>query len=714
MRRSRLTRQFLTTTLPVAVLICSGNGTAVADPMYTSIRSTFGMPGGIETPTAEKLRDGTLGATVSYNDYALRNSMVFQALPDLTAALRYARIDGLDPSNRGFLWDRSFDIRYQFIEEDGWRPAMAIGLQDFLGTGVYSGEYIVATKNFTPRIRASLGVGWGRLAGNVRDIDYGDEGGKPNIDQWFTGSAKPFGSITWQVNDKLSLTAEYSNDDYALEVENGQDEPASQINLAANYKIGRSYDVSLYTIGGQTFGAQFSIALDPNEAPFPSGLEPSAAPVRPRPAPSADPEGWSGIWAQDPTAQPAIQKVLRDAMADEGQILESMALSANRAEVRFRNNRYLHQAEAIGRVARLMTRALPPSVDTFVITSSEEGMPTSSLTLRRSDVERLENTEAGQIAAASVLTDAVPYPDDLVYTPDLFPRFRWQIAPYLSTSLFDPDDPFRFEVGIAGRATYEIVPGLILAGQVRQRIVGSITQEAPGGMSVEEYDARDYDYRDNGVPRVRSDGRMYSGNTSPRIPEMTLAWYARPSLNTYTRLTAGLLEKAYGGVSAEALWKPVNSPLALGAEISRVRKREFDDLFAFRDYEATTAFVSVYYEFAQGFTAQLDVGQYLAGDRGATISIAREFANGWRVGAYATKSDMTEEDFGEGAFDKGITLSLPISWATGQPSRERVGGNLQSLSRDGGARLRVKGRLYDRIRDSHSFELYQGWGDFWR
>ncbi|WP_262983315.1 YjbH domain-containing protein [Paracoccus mutanolyticus] len=88
------------------------------------------------------------------------------------------------------------------------------------------------------------------------------------------------------------------------------------------------------------------------------------------PAPAADPDGWSGAWSADPTAQPAIQKALGDALAKEGQMLESMALDANRAEVRIRNNRYIQQAEAVGRTARLMTRALPPSVETFVITSS--------------------------------------------------------------------------------------------------------------------------------------------------------------------------------------------------------------------------------------------------------------------------------------------------------------------------------------------------------
>ena len=146
----------------------------------------------------------------------------------------------------------------------------------------------------------------------------------------------------------------------------------------------------------------------------------------------------------------------------------------------------------------------------------------------------------------------------------------------------------------------------------------------------------------------------------------------------------------------------------------RVRKRDFRDAFGLRDYEVTTGHLSAYYEFQNGIAAQLDVGQYLAGDKGATLTVSRQFANGWRVGAWVTKTDMSEEDFGEGSFDKGVSLSIPLGWGTGDPSLRRVGGDIRSLSRDGGARLRVDGRLYDKVRESQSGQLYQGWGRFWR
>ncbi|MBU3030199.1 YjbH domain-containing protein [Paracoccus marinaquae] len=737
MRRSLIIRRLMATTLPAAMVLGSVSSTAVAEPLIARNMSSFGMPGGIDTPTAEMLPDGTLGGTVSYSDYALRNNVTFQAMPRLTTALRYSRIDGInDHNDLGHIWDRSLDLRLLLLEQQGWRPAVAVGLMDFLGTGVHSGEYLVATKDITPQLRASVGLGWGALAGQPRSIDIRDEGGTPKVEDWFSGTPKPFASLNWQVNDRLSLVAEYSynnyrasytNGDTVWEIQQGEDEPGSNLNLGAYYSFGRSYQVGLYTIGGETIGAQFSFALNPRTAPYPSGLEKAPAPVRPRPSRTSDPEGWSGQWAADPTAQPAIQAALGDALMEEGIVLEGMVLTANRAEARIENQRYIQQAEAIGRTARLMTRALPPSVDTLVITSTPDGVPTSSVTLRRSDVERLENSPAGEIAAVAQISDAAPRPQGLVYSDELYPDFSWRLGPYLDLGLFDPDDPLRYEVGAELSGIWELVPGLVLTGRVRQGFFGNIDQRGPGippelngGERGDHYTPEEYESDPSlettpeGVPRVRSDTRMYTGNSSPTIPELTLAWYAKPTENVYTRVTAGLLERAYGGISAEVMWWPTSSPLALGVEVNRVRKRDFDSLFSFRDYEATTAFVSAYYQFAQGYSAELDIGQYLAGDKGATVTLAREFANGWRVGAYVTKTDLSAEEFGEGSYDKGIMLSLPLSWATGKPSRNRATTTIRSLSRDGGARVDVSGRLYDTLRDSHEVELYQGWGRFWR
>ena len=179
-------------------------------------------------------------------------------------------------------------------------------------------------------------------------------------------------------------------------------------------------------------------------------------------------------------------------------------------------------------------------------------------------------------------------------------------------------------------------------------------------------------------------------------------------------VTLGYLEQMYGGVSGEVLWKPVDSRLALGLEVNYAKQRDFNQLLAFRDYDVVTGHASAYYDFGKGFVGQVDVGRYLAGDVGATLALDRYFANGWRVGAYATFTDMPTSVFGEGSFDKGIRLTIPLAFATATPSAKTFTTTLKPLNRDGGARLAVDGRLYELVRDSHQGTLQDRWGRFWR
>jgi Exopolysaccharide biosynthesis protein YbjH len=124
--------------------------------------------------------------------------------------------------------------------------------------------------------------------------------------------------------------------------------------------------------------------------------------------------------------------------------------------------------------------------------------------------------------------------------------------------------------------------------------------------------------------------------------------------------------------------------------------------------------VSAYYDFGNGFVGELDVGKYLAGDFGATVSIDRVFVNGWRVGAFATVTDVTSTEFGKGGFDKGVRFSIPLNWAMGDQSKSAFGTTLRAATGDGGARLDVDGRLYNSIRDYHTDALDPEWGRVWR
>ena len=168
-----------------------------------------------------------------------------------------------------------------------------------------------------------------------------------------------------------------------------------------------------------------------------------------------------------------------------------------------------------------------------------------------------------------------------------------------------------------------------------------------------------------------------------------------------------------GRVSGELLWKPVNSRLALGIEANYALKRDYDQLLGFQGYRVATGHASAYYDFENGFLAQVDVGRYLAGDIGATFSIDRVFNNGWSVGGFFTRTNVSAAEFGEGSFDKGIRFTIPVTWFLGSPSQRSVGTTIRPIQRDGGARVHVPGRLYEQVRGAHRNVLSEQWPRFW-
>src|SRR5699024_7054738 len=120
-------------------------------------------------PSADMQPDGEIAVTAGHFGTTLRTTLAVQFLPWLETAFRYTNLTGLGPDGDDETFDRSFDIKLRLIDESESWPAIALGLQDFLGTGIYSGEYIVATKGVDAgglgEFRVTGGLGWGRLAG---------------------------------------------------------------------------------------------------------------------------------------------------------------------------------------------------------------------------------------------------------------------------------------------------------------------------------------------------------------------------------------------------------------------------------------------------------------------------------------------------------------------------------------------------------------------
>jgi hypothetical protein len=171
----------------------------------------------------------------------------------------------------------------------------------------------------------------------------------------------------------------------------------------------------------------------------------------------------------------------------------------------------------------------------------------------------------------------------------------------------------------------------------------------------------------------------------------------------------------YGGAATELLYRPYGRSWAVSLDVNRVRQRGFDELFDFLPYTVTTGKATLYYE--PGYYNMLfkvSVGKYLAGDKGGTIDISRKFDSGIRVGLFATKTNVSAAEFGEGSFDKGAYVVLPLDLFFAQSSRREAEFVFRPLTRDGGQMVYDGPELYSTIKDGQPSDFAKGAGDLLR
>ncbi|HSF65241.1 MAG TPA: YjbH domain-containing protein [Paracoccaceae bacterium] len=709
----------------LALLAC------LSGPLSAETRPTlnfYGATGLIDMPSGEAQPDGQLSLSTTHFGPISRTTLSFQVTPRLSASFRFL---GIRDWNSAFCppdcgganqfetyYDRSFDIRYQVLSEGRYLPAVTVGLQDFAGTGVLSAEYVAATKHVTPRLKVTAGLGWGRLGsygaigtpfGERPPVDIGF-GGNFNARQWFRGPAAPFGGVEWQIADRWGLKAEYSSDAYADEAGNrGTFDRRSPLSFGLEYQPTDGTRIGLYSLYGSQVGLAAHFVLNPAVRPSGGIVDGAPLPIRPR----------GGAFTPDSNGAAGYRTRLARLLDDDGIGVESFALAADSAELRIRNSRIDAAPQAIGRAARAMAAILPPGVDSFRIVPVTNGMATTAVTLRRADLEHLEFAADGGAAlrARTTIEAAGPLPPGAL-GPVPGPRFAWSLGPYTRFRFFDQNDPIKADVGLRATASYDLTPSLRLQGAITQRMAGNLDERPP-------IPAR------GRLHPVRSAIYWYDAEGETALESLALHWHGKLGRDLYARASFGYLERMFGGLSTEVLWKPVGSRWALGAELNHVAQRSPDQGLGFTlpqrlydtdagpgtgpsRYSVTSGHVSGYLELAQGFLVQVDVGQYLAGDIGATLTVQREFANGWKVGAFATRTNVSAQDFGSGSFDKGIVLEVPFNWVLGRPTRQSATTVIRPFGRDGGQRLELANRLYDDVRGYHTGMLDAQWGRFWK
>lgn len=718
------------------VLACLAIGVGTAQSVSAQTLSSdstvnnYGLPGLIDMPTANTFSDADLVTTFSGFDGLYRGTLAFQILPSVTATFRYMGISDMIPgagSELDLYLDRSFDIHWQALPESDWLPAIAVGARDIIGTGILSGEYIVATRHFGANDQLAItgGIGWGRFAGSntfanplgafgsyfdTRPArDYGS-GGEAEFGQVFRGDAAFFGGVEWQATDRLRLQLEYSNDVYVEEAADGAISIDSPFNVGLTYDFDRYGTIGAQYIYGNTFSIVYALTFNPMEPaadPLPAQM-PVAVARRPA---SATP--YDTNWVSVPNAGTTLRDAVEIGFAADGGLLELVALNvdATRAAVRVRNLGYPQEAQALGRVLRVLSATMPPSVEAFEVLFVVNGLDTSRIRVARSDVEdgvELPGGAAMTVALAEVEgAREVADPTAIAVAGTQGNSFTYGLAPYIELSLFDPENPLLYDIGAEATARFEFGNGFVASGMARLPVYGTLDQ------------ARDVEGEQGQIPAnapypVRSQAYLYHQESDAYIGNLTLSHYGTIAPEIYTRLSFGYLERMFAGVSGEVLWQPARGSIALGAELNHVWRRDFDGLFGLQDYNVTTGHVSAYVNLPNNFEAQLDLGRYLAGDWGGTLSIERTFDNGWRVGAFATLTDVPFDEFGEGSFDKGITLTVPVNWMTGAVTRDTNVTVLRPIHRDGGARLDVAGRLRETVIDYQREVLIKTDDALWR
>ena len=180
--------------------------------------------------------------------------------------------------------------------------------------------------------------------------------------------------------------------------------------------------------------------------------------------------------------------------------------------------------------------------------------------------------------------------------------------------------------------------------------------------------------------------------------------------NVYGKISIGYLEQMYGGLTGEVLYKPFNNNIATSIEFSRVRKRSYGQNFSFNDYEIDMPrFNLAYYHPITNILTKWSYGKYLAGDIGYTLDISRRMPAGWSAGFFFSRTNVSEEDFGEGSFDKGFYFNFPLSIFRKGYDKDIRGFRLRTMTRDGGQYLDLNNRLIDSFYGSKFSEINENW-----
>jgi len=662
------------------------------DPVVTA--NDWGEAGLLQSPTARMRATGQASITLSRTYPYTHANFFLQPLGWLEAGFRYTNVSNrlYGPSIAGSqaYKDKSVDVKFGLLEESAYLPQVALGMRDFMGTGLFSGEYLVSNKRTAP-FDWSLGLGWGYVGsrGNLRNplglikrsfdkprqLDQATIGAGGNfaVSSYFHGPTALFGGVQYQSPwEPLILKLEYDGNDYQHEPLVNNQRQDSPWNFGATYRAGRALEMSLAFERGNTLTLGITLQTDLQRLATPKLDDPARVPVV----------------EYRPQHSVIGEATARDLEMQTGWPVHSIEQHGHDLSVNIDDADAVYWSERIDRANAVLHRDAPYAIDSFSFVHRQRGMELAEHRVDR-DAWVLQQTqplpptqqkEAVVVRSSEQSGPASERPQAL-YQAEI-PMFQFEPGFNLNDNLGGPDGFILYQFSAVGHAELRLREDTWLQGGLQLSLL-------------DNYNKFIFDAPSN-LPRVRTYVREYLTTSRLTMPNLQLTHTGKLTENQYYSVYAGYLEMMFAGAGAEWLYRPFGSTVALGIDINRVRQRDFKQDFNLRPYQVDTGHATLYWDTGlSDVLAELSAGRYLAGDAGVTVGLSRVFQNGVRMGGFLTKTSVSAQQFGEGSFDKGIYVSIPFE-AMMTKSDSSVGNILwQPLIRDGGAKLERAVRLYD-------------------
>ncbi|MDB4244526.1 YjbH domain-containing protein [Gammaproteobacteria bacterium] len=674
--------------------------------------NSFGQVGLIQTPTADSKKEGTVSFIFNKNDIWKFGTLSVSPFDWLEASYFYYRPSDLrwEGNNvAGHYLDKGFNVKFKYKPKNNNLPHLAIGLDDFAGTGFFTREYIVATQELRD-IKISLGMGWGKFVGNnnfenplsflsdslnirpSRSSNF-DNGGTPSYDKWFRGNAAMFGGIEYffpKVKG-LSMKVEYDPYNYFnFSAPNRNDaiydlrKKDSDINIGFSYPVREFLTIDASYIKGNTFNLSFTIGATFN------GKLRSKPKFKPTIKTRQNNEKSEIIFYED----------LLDNLNKNNLLLQTASLSKDRLDISISTSQHINAIRSssyAGSIASKISRDHNINLSQINISHINAGVELNNITYIANHLDSSKYTPLEIIERYTKIDSGNKdsYKKHEFQPSVKFPAVFSSFSPSLVSNIGNPEKFYFWGLDLQNTAEIQFSRSLLLSSEINYSLYNNFQDTISGPASNMEH--------------VRTDKVQYLKNANLYIKRLQLDYIWSPRKDLFAKVSAGMFETMFGGFGGQVLYKPFNSNLNISFEGFYVRQREYDQAFKFRRYKTTTAHFNLSYLLPMGIESNISYGRYLAKDDGFTFDLSRRTKSGFKAGIFFTRTNVSAELFGEGSFDKGFYFQIPMDLF----SKDYKGGysnfKLTPLTRDGGAKLEFDKDLRGLIYNSSLNQLRQQW-----